>query len=117
MHCHILNLHLFLICQVHYEKKHALEARLRPEDKYCKPALARCVPVTNIVLRVRRRRHKGVRDGGRVGVMEEEEGQDGKSGPECQVEVLGLVKTNFEFTGTYNGQSLLLRQLCNNYGS
>lgn len=82
---------------MHYEKNHALEVRLRPEDRYCKPALARCVPVTNIVLRVQRRRHKKSESGRR----EEGTGQkNGARGPECQVEVLGLVKVNFEFTGT-----------------
>lgn len=89
-----------MILQVHYEKNHALEVRLRPEDKYCKPALARCVPVTNIVLRVRRKRHKksgSLRDGGREEGMGRENGSRGR---ECQVEVLGLVKVNFEFTGT-----------------
>ena len=85
---------------MYYEKNHSLEARLRPEDKYCKPALARSVPVTNMVLRVRRRRWKKCKGGGEG----EEEGEDQSvrvRGPGCHVEVLGLVKQNFEFTGIY----------------
>lgn len=79
---------------MYYEKNHGLEVRLRPEDKYCKPALARSVPVTNMVIRVRRRRRK--EEGGR-----EEEGGDRSERSECHVEVLGLVKQNFEFTGIH----------------
>jgi general transcription factor 3C polypeptide 5 (transcription factor C subunit 1) len=93
------------ITQVYYEKNHSLEARLRPEDKYCKPALARSVPVTNMVLRVRRRRWKKCKGGGEG----EEEGEDQSvrvGGPGCHVEVLGLVKQNFEFTGMADYQVL-----------
>ena len=81
---------------MYYEKNHGLEVRLRPEDKYCKPALARSVPVTNIVLRVRRKRRKKEDSGG------EGEGRERSKVLACHVEVVGLVKQNFEFTGIHS---------------
>ena len=100
MYMYFHNMSGVLLCswQVYYEKKRGLEVRLRPEDKYCKPAIASSVPVTNMVLRVRRRRRKGMDGcGGEGGEGESERFR----GPECQVEVLGLVRQNFEFTGIY----------------
>lgn len=97
-----------------FEKKHGLEARFRPEDKYCKPVLARSVPVTNIVLRVRRRRQKkggrvgeeGGAEGAGGGEVEERNEREGRREQECHVEVLGLVKNNFEFTGKMSNSRL-----------
>ena len=86
--------------EVYYEKTHMLEARLRPEDRFCKPLVGKSQPVTNLVLRVRRSRHRRGR----------EEGGGANEGPrDCQVEVLGVVKQAFEFKGIpYNIQ-------CQNY--
>ncbi|CAI8016260.1 General transcription factor 3C polypeptide 5 [Geodia barretti] len=36
--------------KVYYEKTHVLEARLRPEDRFCKPVVGRSLPVTNLLL-------------------------------------------------------------------
>ena len=65
-----------------------LEARFRPEDRFSKPAVARPVSVTSMVLRVRRRRRRG------------KEGERGER-LQCQVEILGMVKQSYEFTGMY----------------
>ncbi|XP_064395754.1 general transcription factor 3C polypeptide 5-like isoform X2 [Halichondria panicea] len=51
------------ISKAHSESGAALEMRFRPEDRYCKPALAREDKVTNLVLRVRRRRRQGESNG------------------------------------------------------
>lgn len=77
--------------QVYNEKHHALEVRLRPEDRFCKPALAQSVPVTNMVLRVRRRKQR--KNGG------EEDGR--REGSECRVDILGMVKQSYEFSGIH----------------
>ena len=108
-------------------KSHGLEARLRPEDRYCKPTIARATRVTSLVLRVKRRRSKAktpgqkelaagreeeeegggggvgrgpVDEGGAVGPEErEEEGSTRESRFEYSGEVLGVVQLSFEFTG------------------
>lgn len=100
--------HVLCCEQAYYEKNQSLEVRLRPEDKFCKPAQARSVPVTNLVLRVRRRRRRVSEGEGPV------EG-DGSQASVCNVEVLGLVKQNFEFTGRFSRCTLLgiAYTLCN----
>ena len=92
-----------------------LELRFRPEDVYCKPAVARSTQATNIVLRVRRRRSQR-KPGEKQGEGEVERERGGGSGrgggggggerlgkgdgqPECSVEVVGLVKSSYDFPG------------------
>ncbi len=62
--------------------------RFRPEDRYCKPALAREDKVTNLVLRVRRRRRQ--------------EGEsDGGGEYEYSTELMGIANKIFHFPGSY----------------
>ena len=97
--------------------------RFRPEDVYCKPAIARSKQVTNLVLKIRRRKirrpgeeHLGgggggggeeasgarsdAEGGGEGGGGEGEGSRKEGSLPVCSVEVVGLVKTSYEFSGT-----------------
>lgn len=91
-----------------------LEARLRPEDTYCKPVFARTNKVSNLVLRVKRRRRKRT---------VEEEGEDKAEGEgerclttsggmmlqgdlkpdyEYSAEVVGVVNTSYAFPGAHS---------------
>lgn len=102
-----------LLHQAHYEKNSVLELRFRPEDVYSKPAVARSTQATNIVLRVRRRRRRsqgkpeekqgegegGERGGGSGGEGDGERLGKGDGQPECSVEVVGLVKSSYDFPG------------------
>ncbi len=61
--------------------------RFRPEDRYCKPALAREDKVTNLVLRVRRRRRQGESNGG--------------GDYEYSTELMGIANKSFHFPGSH----------------
>lgn len=67
-----------------------LELRFRPEDSLCKPVFAKPEKVTNLVFKIRKRRIKQSSD------MNQPTAQ-----PlfEYDVHVLGIVDTQFEFTG------------------
>ena len=92
---------------------------MRPEDIYCKPVFSRATKVSNLVLRVKKRRRRtlgrgedgGVREGEREG--EREGGQtllatpgemmqegEPKTEYEYSAEVLGVVNTSYTFSGT-----------------
>ena len=74
-----------------------LELRFRPEDSLCKPVFAKPEKVTNLVFKIRKRRIKQSSD------MNQPTAQ-----PlfEYDVHVLGIVDTQFEFTGLADFQVL-----------
>ena len=103
------------VSQAHFEKNQRLEVKLRPEDIYCKPVFSRATKVSNLVLRVKKRRRRTMGRGEDGGVREgEEEGgqtllatpgemmQEGESQTEYEysAEVLGVVNTSYTFSGT-----------------
>ena len=75
------------MCTQACENLARLELRFRPEDHFCKPAVARMKTVTNIVLKVKRHKRKG---------------SNGGTDWEYTAEVLGTVTKCFEFTGEWN---------------
>lgn len=94
LHTYICN-HSYIhssICTYHMctqacENLARLELRFRPEDHFCKPAVARMKTVTNIVLKVKRHKRKG---------------SNGGTDWEYTAEVMGTVTKCFEFTGEWN---------------
>lgn len=83
------NNHLLLpfLCQADAESTVPLEMRFRPEDRYCKPAVAREEKVTSLVLKVKRRKAKSDDGVGRI--------------DEYSVELLGIANKNYHFPGRY----------------
>lgn len=67
-----------------------LELRFRPEDNLCKPAFAKPEKVTNLVFKIRKRR-----------IQQSSDMNQPTAQPlfEYAVSVLGIVDTQFEFTG------------------
>lgn len=63
--------------------------KFRPEDRYCKSTIAREEQVTNLVLRVRRRKAKSG-------------GEEARRNKEYAVDLLGVANKNYHFPGTYS---------------
>ncbi|KAL5483670.1 hypothetical protein EMCRGX_G020075 [Ephydatia muelleri] len=74
-----------------------LELRFRPEDNLCKPAFAKPEKVTNLVFKIRKRR-----------IQQSSDMNQPTAQPlfEYAVSVLGIVDTQFEFTGLADFQVL-----------
>lgn len=90
-----------------------LEARLRLEDTYCKPVFARTNKVSNLVLRVKRRRRKRTTEEGEDKAKGEGERclttsggvmlqGDPKPDYEYSAEVVGVVNTSYSFPGAHS---------------
>ena len=107
------------ISQAHFEKNQRLEVKLRPENIYCKPVFSRATKVSNLVLRVKKRRRRTVRREVDGGGREGGEGQtllatpgemmqqgEPKADYEYSAEVLGVVNTSYTFSGTYTYSNL-----------
>lgn len=73
-----------------------MELRFRPDDRYCKPAIAREEKVTNLMLRVRRRRRQRGCEGCK----------DGREDSEYSVELLGIANKLLHFPGNDLSSSL-----------
>ncbi len=80
----LIAVHCFLL-QARTDSGTTLEMRYRPEDRYCKPTVAREEKVTNLVLKVRRRK------------AQTDDGAERKH--EYSVELLGIANENYHFPG------------------
>ena len=69
--------------------------RFRPEDCYSKPAVARKSRVSNLVLKVKRRKRRK-----EVGA-ETVEGGGGESEYQYSAELLGVVNSSYQFPGVF----------------
>lgn len=106
--------------QAYFEKNERLEAKFRPEDQFCKPAVARANKTSNLVLKVKRKRRLKVSEGGAswggrengedmlgggdqpaLGEASRSEGEGGKEEYDYSAELLGVVNTTFQFQGTH----------------
>jgi len=76
----------YYFCQALFDNA-SLEARFRPEDRYSKPAIAKDHRVTNLVLRVRRRRKA------------QPSSDPGEGEFEYSTQLLGIANTEFTFPG------------------
>lgn len=86
--------------QAHHERNRRLEMRFRPEDQYSKPTVARAEKVSNLVLRVKRRRKKsGSMSNGDASVEGAVGRSDGGDEWEYSAELLGVVNTTYRFPG------------------
>lgn len=93
--------------KAYFHKYHHLELKLRPEDAYCRPAVAREKKVTNLILRVKRKKREGGHSSGASHpssstVEQKDEDGERSGGHGYCAEVLGLVNTSFEFPGKYS---------------
>ena len=93
--------------------------RFRPDDHYCKPTVARAKKVSNLVLKVKRKRRPKAGDTTGNGADQEAEAMEVEGGsdqpaatsgdggdPELEysAEVVGIVNTSYVFPGTYLDQ-------------
>ena len=108
--------HYITVKQAHHERNRRLEMRFRPDDQYCTPTVARAEKVSNLILKVKRRKKKSVSISngvtkGDVNSMDVE-GEAGRSdgGEEVydySAELLGVVNTSFRFPG---GSDKIMKQ-------
>ena len=102
--------------------------RFRPEDQYCKPAVARTNKTSSLVLKVKRKRRAKSSEGQSDG-REEDKKNGGPSSSEatlagdCQgesktveyeysAELLGVVNTVFQFPGVYIYTYIYVNIIC-----
>ena len=102
--------------------------RFRPEDQYCKPAVARSNKTSCLVLKVKRKWRSKVEGNGVIGREEGTGDQSSQSNERCQgkecegvneeydytAELIGVVNTMFQFPGitcivysTYHNNNVL----------
>ena len=77
-----------LSIQACYEGHSRLEVRYRSDDLFCKPTVGRMKKASDLVLKIKRRRVKEIIDEVEETVWE------------YTAELVGIIETRFEFTGT-----------------
>ena len=72
-----------------------IELRYRPDEQFCKPTLSKSKKVTNLALKVKRKKISPCQEG------RHEAGQTSASNYEYTVEVLGVIERCFIFEGIH----------------